>query len=388
MNILLFSPLPTKKDPRICTFVAQRVYELQRQGHTVTALQGGNLKIRESYKPKRKGIVRVAEIVYLHLLILISRFQKKVFRTDFGEYKYYDILAFWSYKAFYRWYRKNGFDLIHAHFLWFSKQLPELKNKLHIPYVVTVHGSDMHELTPYDMDAVAEMRNILNNADKCIFVSRFLLNHARLLGFTKTNVEIIHNGINFTYFYPSKKEKKSEAPLLGFVGNVIFVKQAYILPVVLKIVKKTYPSARLLVLGTMKGDLEPYIKLKTWELGLMDSIDFVPAVAPENVADYMRKIDVLLLPSHNEGFPCVVVEAQACGIGVIGSANGGIPEAVGENGICVKESENFITEYANAIVQWLNHNHDAQKISGSIRGYSWENCVKKEIEIYKTIIAS
>ena len=387
MNILYFAPAATPENPSMCPFVTQRVFELQQQGHKVTVLQYGNLSIGNSLETTRRGILKPVAIAYKFLKSLFRKQNElKTFSNSIGSFNYYDSLTFKSYESFYKWYKQNGFDLIHAHFLWFSKMLPKLKNRFGIPSVVTIHGSDMHELTPYDSAGVKQMIDILNNADSVIFVSRFLLNHARSLGYSAKNATVIYNGINKDIFFVDTNLKKSpDTPYLGFVGHPNFVKRSYILPFVLKIVRQKFPSAKLLILGSENGDLLPYIKFLTWKLNLMDAIEFIPAIPPEQVAKFMRKVDVLLLPSHNEGFPCVAIEAQACGVGVVASANGGIPEAVGDNGICVPESENFITDYADAVVKWLEAKHDSQKIAESVKKYTWENCVKKEIEVYNTI---
>ena len=388
MTILYFAPAATPQNPSMCPFVTQRVFELQRQGHSVTVLQYGNLIIKNRFETKRTGLLKPLAIAYKVAKSFFPKKNKlKKFENESGSFYYYDSLSFCSYSAFYKWYAKNGFDLIHAHFLWFSKPLPLLKHDFGIPYAVTVHGSDMHELTPYDKENVEEMLEILNNADRCIFISKYLLEHAKWLGYNTLNASVIYNGFNGRYFYFQKRESKTaDEHVLGFVGHPIFIKRADVLPEVLNLVRKKLPNARLMILGSDEGDLLPYIKLKVCQLNLQNAVDFIPAVPPEQVADCMRKMDVLLFPSRNDGFGCVAIEAQACGLGVVASANGGIPEAVRKNGICVQESENFVTDFADSVVSWLKKEHDAQKIAESVKDYTWENCVKKECEVYKAIV--
>ena len=386
MNILLFGPAPTLENPTIGTFISQRVFELQKFGHKVIIVQHGNLYINNPFNTHKKGIIKIIAIIYRCFQNIFTKNILKEFTNENGSYNYYDSITFSSLKKFYKWYKKNNFNFIHAHFLWFSNWLPELKEKFSIPYIITVHGSDMHELTPYDRSDVLKVLNIMKNANKVIFVSNFLLQHAISLGYKNKNSIIIYNGVNKKIFYYDKQIKKNNNEiLLGFIGHPIFIKRAFILPLVLKLVKEQIPNAKLLMLGSQSGDLLPFIKLQTWKLGLINDIEFVPSISPEKVGDYMRKLNVLLLPSYNEGFGCVVKEAQSCGIGVIGSSNGGIPEAIGKYGICVPESENFIKDYVNAIIQWIKKNHNPELIANSTKDYSWENCVKKEISIYNSI---
>ena len=392
-RILFFAPAATPDNPSKCPFVTQRLFELQRQGYSVTVIQSGNVNILTAYETKRTGFIKLLALAYKFLMVLLNQNggKKKYFKNDFGSYSYFDQLLFFSYKSFCKWYKKQKFVLVHAHFLWFAHLLPELKIRFAIPYVVTVHGSDMHEITLYDENKVSDALEILNNADSCIFISNYLLKHAKSLGYDAHNANVIYNGINRRVFYYGTncdENKGEKSVLLGFVGHPIFIKRADVLPLVLWLVKKEIPNAKMVILGSATGDLLPYIKLQACVLGLQNDIEFVPSVSPEKVGDYMRKFDVLLFPSRNDGFGCVAVEAQACGVGVVASSNGGIPEAVGKNGICVPESENFIRDYANAIIDWLKKKHNPKEIAQSVKEYSWESCVKKETQIYDAIARS
>ena len=74
-----------------------------------------------------------------------------------------------------------------------------------------------------------------------------------------------------------------------------------------------------------------------------------------------------------------------CGVGVVGSANGGIPESIGKNGIIVSESDNFTQDFANAVIDYLKNPLSQQIILQNIGDCSWRECVLQEIQIYNNI---
>jgi glycosyltransferase involved in cell wall biosynthesis len=73
-------------------------------------------------------------------------------------------------------------------------------------------------------------------------------------------------------------------------------------------------------------------------LGRADAVVLPGRVAPEDVPRYLQAADFLVLPSYHEGLPQAVVEAMNCGLPVVATRVGGVPEAVrdGETGLLVE----------------------------------------------------
>ena len=227
----------------------------------------------------------------------------------------------------------------------------------------------------------------LANADKCIFVSEKLLEVSKTLGFSGKNAIVNPNGVDGQTFSPMNKEKiKAELGLtkktVGFVGNLIHVKRADKFPEIFRHIYSQNPETEFLLVGDggLRNTLEADFKAGNIP------VQFVGRVKPEKVTYYLNGMDVMILPSRNEGWPCVVLEAQACGTAVVGSNNGGIPEAVGDESLIVADGSDIAKRFAEKVFEVLQAEPNPRMLVERASAYSWENLVKKEIKIYEKIL--
>lgn len=93
----------------------------------------------------------------------------------------------------------------------------------------------------------------------------------------------------------------------------------------------------------------------------------------------------MFLFSSAKGFDTIAIENQTCGIPVVGSDVGGIPEAVGNGGIVVETLKDFENKFAEAVVRVLNERIDSFFLRGGIMNYTWQSIIKEEIQIYSQI---
>lgn len=87
-----------------------------------------------------------------------------------------------------------------------------------------------------------------------------------------------------------------------------------------------HPDLTYLVVG--EGDDRPRLMRKAEALGLGDRVVFTGSVPEADKVAHYRLADVFALPSHGEGFGIVLIEAVACGLGVVGSCRDGSREAL------------------------------------------------------------
>jgi teichuronic acid biosynthesis glycosyltransferase TuaC len=284
----------------------------------------------------------------------------------------------------------SSFDLIHAHGMF---TLPAgliaqiVSEKYSKPYVLTVHGSDVNILMEKRKKVYL---GVFESAQAVIFVSNALLEKARSFGYSAKNAVVIPNGYDPQIFRSLDKDQVRRQlgiytegyKYVGFVGGLIEIKRADKLVEIFELIRKRVPKVKFIVVGDghLRGKMEEQAKQK----GL--DILFTGMLEQSEVAKYMNAMDVMILPSRTEGFGAVVIEAQACGTCVVGSSNGGIPEAIGFEEYVVEEGPDFEERFAKKVVEVLRNGYDRQKIVQRAQKYTWEYIVKMEKQVYEAVL--
>src|SRR6516225_1264887 len=121
-----------------------------------------------------------------------------------------------------------------------------------------------------------------------------------------------------------------------------------------------------------EGPYEAKLRERVAALGLGGRVTFRSWGAPADVADFIRSLDALVLLTRTtkavrEQFGRVIIEAQACGVPVIGSTCGAIPDVVGRGGWIVPERD------ARALRELLNKIADDAALVGAMGRAAREN---------------
>ena len=135
-----------------------------------------------------------------------------------------------------------------------------------------------------------------------------------------------------------KKKLGLGAFTIGYVGRLVPEKGIHTLLEAFSQLDK--PRSKLLLVGN--GPLRQELAEKAKDLGIGGDTLFVPAMGQDKLPGYLSCLDVLVLPSlttpkWKEQFGRVIIEAQACGVPVLGSDSGAIPEVIGKAGLIFKE---------------------------------------------------
>ena len=186
----------------------------------------------------------------------------------------------------------------------------------------------------------------------CIFVSDAIRQRALKWIPWLSNTYVVHNGADDAVFYPASPETrpKNPIPVVLFVGRLVPVKGVHVLMEAMRILQERKVKILCRIVGSsfLHGSkVTPYVR------DLLDkqpsNVEFKGFCAHTDVADQYRAADMLCCPSvWQEPFGNVNIEAMACGIPVVATRVGGIPEIAAEGGIMLV-GPNSSVELANAL---------------------------------------
>lgn len=188
----------------------------------------------------------------------------------------------------------------------------------------------------------AMRRHVLRRTDHVLARSADAAFVVRASGY-RGPVSLIGYGVDQEMFFPlaesAMKAPEARCLHIGYVGRIVEEKG---LDDALDAIVQTRSSVTLAIMG--EGPYESRLRERIHRLQLASRVTFQAWGSPAEVANFMRSLDVLILltrttPTVREQFGRVIVEAQSCGVPVIGSTCGAIPEVIGEGGWIVPERD-------------------------------------------------
>jgi glycosyltransferase involved in cell wall biosynthesis len=153
-------------------------------------------------------------------------------------------------------------------------------------------------------------------------------------------VSPIGYGVDQSIFFPAAKAAPVKSSLrIGYVGRLIEEKG---LDDALDALAQTGAGVSLAIMG--EGPYERMLRQRIVELGLESKVTIRGWDRPAAVGEFMRSLDLMILltrttKSVREQFGRVIVESQACGVAVIGSQCGAIPDVIGDGGWIIPEQD-------------------------------------------------
>jgi len=304
---------------------------------------------------------------------------------------------------------QGWYDLVHSHY-WLSGQVGALvRDRWGVPLAHSMHtmAKVKNEAladgdTPEPMARLIGEEQVVEAADLLIantdIEAKQLIN---LYDADPSRVEVVHPGVDLDLFRPvgqlvarARLGLPGDAVVLMFAGRIQPLKAPDVLLRAVSVLLEGDPSLRQRLVvpivggpsGTGLEHPESLAQLAS-SLGIMDVVRFIPPVAQSTLADWYSAATLVCVPSYNESFGLVAVEAQASGTPVVAAAVGGLTTVVrdGVSGLLV-EGHNPV-DYARAIDRIVGQPQlRAEFAAGALEQaahFAWERTADATIAMYK-----
>ena len=265
-----------------------------------------------------------------------------------------------------------------------------LADRLGVPYVVKVRGTDLHSL-PADGQRQALTSKALRDAAAVVAVSRNLAEIAVRLGAPPERVKVVPNGVDADLFPVAPREEARrklglalDGKFVLFVGHLLPVKGIDVLVEAFgQLQRRDSRPENMTLLVAGDGPLRKWVSGRVARDGLQSSVRLLGHVSRGDVALLMNAADAVILPSRNEGCPNVVLEALCSGTPVVASRVGAVPDLLNEEcGIIVPPGE--AEQLATAMGAALRRTWDRTTVRRCVEGMSWEANARKLYEILES----
>jgi len=260
------------------------------------------------------------------------------------------------------------------------------KYTLNVPYVVSSRGSDV----PYHTSSLLYpqikpiIRLIWKKSEKVIVLSKGLEKTA-LRTYSDNNLfKVIYNGIEIPIMNLEKKEKGGNVIRLISVARLHPNKGLDVLLKALHLLIQNY-NIQLTIIGDGpdKKALEQLIN----KLRINDKVVLTGYLPYEKVQASLLDSNIFILPSRAEAFGQVFTEALSCGLPVIGTNTGGIPEIITEEvgKVVPVDDVNALTIAISSVIDNLDK-YDPNSLRNYAKNFSWENTAREYIEVFEKVL--
>ena len=288
-------------------------------------------------------------------------------------------------------------DLMHVHYAiphatsaYLAKQILR-KNNSDIKIITTLHGTDI-TLVGLEPSFLPLVKFSIEESDGVTAVSRFLKEKTLTNYHIEKDIKVIHNFIDTNVYKPQDCDgfREKMAPngekILVHTSNFRVVKRVTDTIRILEKVKKELPVKLLLVGdGPDRSECERLAR----ELNLQKEVIFLGK--QDALAQILSSSDIFLMPSQSESFGLSALEAMACGLPVVSSSVGGLPELIIHNETGYIAEIGDIERMSRYTIELLTNQKKYSVFSKNSRNRAVNNFEKKLIvpqyvDYYKKIL--
>lgn len=264
-------------------------------------------------------------------------------------------------------------QVLHAHFATEPTSMArQLAAELGVRFTFTAHGYDVYRRPPSDFAARAAAAGVV------VTVSEANARHiTKSFGVPRDHIRVIPCGVDTDQF--RSQGERPKLPHIVCVARLKPVKNLGLLLEACAILKARKVSFRCVVVGD--GPCRIELEAMRAQLGLENAVEFVGAAEQSEVLKWWRRATVGVLTSESEGMPVCLMEAAACGVPVVATAVGGVPEIVrdGVTGLLTQPGDGLAI--AGALERLLREPENAARMGAAARRRAEEHfSVRRQVD--------
>lgn len=376
-------------------FVHQQIKELQRQNCEVKVISPIpwtpfpikylSKKWRKYSEVPPKAVKEGIEVFYPRYL----EFPKNIFFASSGRRMYKGIE-----KTVTEIDKDFAFDIIHSHVV-----LPDgycgmsIAKEYKKPLIVTVHGQDFQNTIFLNKRCQENIKKVIDFSNRTVAVSNKLKKIGeKKLKINPDKMRVIPNGINADDIFEGESElckRYKGKKIILSVSHLLKTKGLSLNLRAIDKLKEKYPDIFYLIIG--EGEERKNLQKLTKDLNLEKRIDLLGQLPHKKVMEYISICTLFSLPSWNEAFGVVYIEAMAHAKPTIACQGEGIDGIIRdkETGLLVKPED--VNSLVEAIDFLFSNPERAEEIGERakkmvLENYTWEKAVQKIIRIYQEIL--
>lgn len=317
MHICLLTPsFPPMVDGGVAIATGRLVARLQRRGHRLTVL---TMPLPCPPPPPTRNLDAISDAVTLHHGLVQDPLRAPA-----------DVAALCCWASIQ--HRQQPFDVMLAYFVYPSGYLATIVGAhLGIPVVCSCRGNDISKDLFIDP---ATLAMVLQQSTQLIFVSDSLLHMADTLVPCRAKATIVANAVDGMVFTPAAvaAQHGKRTVVLGTSGLMRWKKGIDLFLPLIRDLCVTH-DVRILIAGYgLDAAVEQQMADFFISHHLRERVDILGPLPHEQMVGALRRMDIYVTTSYQEGMPNGVLEAMACALPVVATAADGIPQLV-EDGV-------------------------------------------------------
>jgi glycosyltransferase involved in cell wall biosynthesis len=209
-----------------------------------------------------------------------------------------------------------------------------------------------------------------------------------------SRVSVIENGVDMRFLAIGEEKRTGpESPVTRLLAVGSLIPRKGIDQIISALALVENPGRfSLTLIGS--GPERERLEQQAETLKLSESVDFAGEVRPDHVSGYLREADILLLASHSEGRPNVVLEAMAAGLPVIATDIEGVNELVTDKSTGLLFSDGNIEQFANHLDLLISNSELRIRYGANAhqaildRRLLWRHTATRYHELYQSVLAN